>query len=235
MSGETLHLASAAPPAAAFAADVAAPASFAAAVPVELATSLADVPAGLPASSGRRRALAVALLAAVLGFGWLALVGPLVDDLLDRHERETRQTALLQRLEPLRAEAPMLRRQLDALDAELAGPELLLRAASANQAAALLQTMLRRLLDAEGLAADQFQALPALPEGALTRVAVRIELHATLEQLHALLRAVAAHRPLLAVGDALVATNRGQGAAVAAPLTLRLDIRALSRVVPGDG
>lgn len=69
----------------------------------------------------------------------------------------------------------------------------------------------------------------------MTRVAVRIELHATLEQLHALLRAVAAHRPLLAVGDALVATNRGQGAAVAAPLTLRLDIRALSRVVPGDG
>ena len=194
-----------------------------------------ELPAGVPASRGRRRALALLLLLAVLGFAWLALVGPVVDDLLDRHERETRQLALLQRLEPLRAEAPMLRRQLDALDAELAGPELLLRAASANQAGALLQTMVRRLLDAEGLAADQFQALGAQPEGALTRVAVRIELHATLEQLHALLRALAAHRPLLSVGDALVAARRGDGTAAAAPLTLRLDIRALSRVVPGDG
>jgi Tfp pilus assembly protein PilO len=224
MSGETLHLAGAARETEAL--DAAAP---------EAAPSLAELPAGLPASRGRRRALALLLLAAVLGFGWLAVLGPLVEDLLERQEHETRQLALLQRLEPLRAEAPMLRRQLDTLEAELAAPELLLRAASANQAGALLQTMLRRLLDAEGLAADQFQSLPAQPEGTLTRVAVRIELHATLAQFHALLRAVAAHRPLLSVGDALVAASRGPGTAAAGLLTLRLDIRALSRVVPGDG
>jgi Tfp pilus assembly protein PilO len=217
MSGETLHLAGAARK------------------PEPAADCAAEIPMGLPASQGRRRALALAVLAAVLGFAWMAVLGPMLEDLLERQEHETRQLALLQRLEPLQAEAPRLRRQLDALEAELAAPDLLLRAASANQAGALLQTMVRRLLDAEGLTADQFQALPALPEGALTRVAVRIELHATLAQVHALLRAVAAHRPLLSVGDGLVAASRGQATAAAAPLTIRLDIGALSRVVPGDG
>ncbi len=231
MSGETLRLSGAALTGDARANDHAAgePAT------PETALRLAEVPAGLPASRGRRRALALALLVAGLGFAWLALVGPLVDDLLERSEHETQQLALLQRLEPLRAEAPLLRRQLDALEAELASPNLLLRAASANQAGALLQAMVRQLLDTEGLAADQFQALPAQPEGALTRVAVRIELHATLAQLHGLLRAVAAHRPLLSVGDGLVAASRGEGAAAPAGLTLRLDIHALSRVVAGDG
>jgi general secretion pathway protein M len=189
-----------------------------------------DLPPGLPASRGRRRLLALGLLAAVLGMLWLVVLGPLVEGVLDRQERETRQTTLLLRLEPLRAQGPALRRQLDALEAELASPDLLLRAATAGQATALLQAALRTLLAAEGLTAEQFQPLPAVPEGNLTRLGLRVELRATLPQLHALLRGLEAHRPLLAVGDALVASRRDGGG-----LTIRLDIQALARLGAGNG
>ena len=198
-----------------------------------MVTALADVPAGLPASRPRRRLLALALLAVGVGGLWLGAVGPLIDGILERHERETAQIALLQRLRSRGAEAQALRRQLDALERELASPALLLGATSASQAGAQLQAILRRLLDAEGLTAGQFQPLPPQTAGTLTRVALRVEMRATLTQLHALLRGIEAQRPLISVGDALVATSRGVASEADAPLTVRLDVLAMVRVEPG--
>jgi hypothetical protein len=199
-----------------------------------VATVIADLPAGLPASRPRRRLLALALLVIAVGGLWLGAVGPLVDSILERHERETGQIALLQRLRSRGSEAQALRRALDALERELASPALLLSAASPSQAGAQLQAILRRLLDAEGLTAGQFQPLPPQGAGALTRVALRVEMKATLTQLHALLRGIEAHRPLISVGDALVATARGAVIAPEAPLTVRFDVLAMVRVEPGS-
>lgn len=193
----------------------------------------ADVPSGLPASRPRRRLLALAMLAVTIATLWLGAVGPLVDSILERHEREVAQIALLQRLRSRGAEAQALRRQLDVMERELASPALLLSAASPSQAGAHLQSILRRLLDAEGLTAGQFQPLPPQSTGALTRVALRVEMRATLAQLHALLRGIEAHRPLISAGDALVATARGTTSEPDAPLTVRFDVLAMVRVEPG--
>jgi Tfp pilus assembly protein PilO len=192
-----------------------------------------DLPPGLPASRFRRRLLALALLVSAAATLWLVGAGPFAESVIERHEREMAQRALLQRLESRRGEAPALRRQLDALERDLASPTLLLRAASPSQAGAALQSIVRGLLDAEGLTAGQFQPLPTVAAGALTRIAVRIELRTTLAQLHALLRGIEAHRPLIRVGDALVAAPRGTSAAAEDPLTVRLDVLAMVRVEPG--
>lgn len=189
-------------------------------------------PAGLPADPARRRLLALGLLLALLALLGLGVVQPLLDGMAEAAEHEERQRTLLARLERVSAQGPALRRELDALDAELAAPELLLLAPSASQATAQLQGAMRRLLAAEGLAPESMQALAAAPEGALLRVGLRVELGAGIEPLTRLLQAMQAHSPPILVREAAIARPSAPGDA--GRLAVRLDVTALARVGEGS-
>lgn len=199
------------------------------------------LPPGIPRDPRRRRMLALALPGALaLGLG-LGVVLPLAEQAAEAAEQEERQRSLLARLERLAAQGPALRRELDALDAELAGTEVVLRAPSASQAAAAFQAALRRVLEAEGVAPDSAQALPPVPEGAFLRLGLRLEMRAGIEPLSRILLALERHRPAILVREAVVAAGtRGQagGAGVTrrdgggAPLTIRLDLAVLAQVPP---
>ncbi len=193
------------------------------------------LPAGLPESPARRRLLALGLLGAILAFLCLGILAPLLDGMAERAEHEARQLNLLARLERLSAQGPALRRDLEALDAELAAPDMLLRARSASQAAAQLQSSLRRILEAEGLDIETAQALPPAPQGPLLRLGLRVELRAGIEPLSRVLKAIEAHRPNLAVREALIAAPReasgaAPGGRPAEPLAVRLDVFGLAMV-----
>jgi hypothetical protein len=191
------------------------------------------LPAGLPASRARRRALALALLGALLLAGWGGLVQPLLDAQAARQERAAEAAAQLARFVRARAETPALAREIAALDGELAGPNWLLRAPSASQAAAQLAAGLRSLLEAAGIRAETSQALPPVPltePGAtgLLRIGVRLEFRAGLEEVHRAMQALEAHRPALVVREALLAGGqRG-----AEGLAVRLDVFGVARVAP---
>lgn len=191
-------------------------------------------PAGVPADPARRRLLAAGLLLALAAGTGFGVVVPLLDGMSEAVEQEERQRALLARLERISAQGPALRRELEAMDAALAAPELLIRAPSASQAAAQLQAALRGLLDAEGIALDSAQALPPVPQGPLLRVGLRVELRAGLEPLTRLLHAMESHRPPLLVREAMIALPGQAGAGIVAGsterLAIRLDVLALARL-----
>ncbi len=192
-------------------------------------------PAGLPEDPARRRLLALGLLVALLGALGLGILAPMLDGMAEAAEHEERQRSLLARLERVSAQGPALRRELEALEAELADPALLLRAPSASQAAALLQESVRRLLEAEGIAIESVQALPAVPQGPLLRLGLRAELRAGIEPLSRALQAMAAHQPPLLVREALIAApeQRAGGLAAEPRLSVRLDVQSLARVTEG--
>lgn len=191
-------------------------------------------PAGVPADPARRRLLAAGLLLAVVAAGGFGVVLPVLDGMAEAAEQQDRQRALLARLERVSAQGPALQRELAAMDAALAAPELLIRAPSASQAAAQLQATLRSLLEAEGIALDSAQALPPVPQGPLLRVGLRVELRAGLEPLTRLLHAMESHRPPLLVREAMIALPGQAGAGIAAGsterLAIRLDVLALARL-----
>lgn len=192
-------------------------------------------PAGLPEDPARRRLLALGLLVALLGALGLGLLAPMLEGMAEAAEHEDRQRSLLARLERVSAQGPALRRELEALEAELAEPALMLRAPSASQAAALLQESVRRLLEAEGIAIESVQALPAAPQGPLLRLGLRVELRAGIAPLSRALQAMAAHQPPLLVREALIAApeqraGSGGGLATEPRLSVRLDVQSLARV-----
>jgi Tfp pilus assembly protein PilO len=198
-------------------------------------------PPGLPADPARRRLLALGILATLLAALLFGLVGPLAEALAERAEQEQRQRDLLLRFERVIAQGPALRRELAALDAEIAEPGMLLRAPTASQAAASLQATLRALLEAEGVTPDSAQPLPSAPHGPLTRVAMRIELRTDHETLARVLAAIEAHRPQLLVREALIVAPRDQqggpprDGAAGPRLAVRIDVAALAQVTAEAG
>lgn len=202
---------------------------------MDAAESRLDLPPGLPESRARRRAMAVGLLVAAVGAVGLGVVAPIAEAVAERDATEATQRALLARLQRVEAEGPALRRQIAALDAELAAADTLLRAPSPSQGLALLQATARRLLEAEGVQPESTQPLPPAPQGRLTRLGLRLEFRAGIEPLHRIFQAIETHRPVLAVRDALITVpGRGVGAPGAA-LAVRLELLALARVEAGNG
>jgi len=195
-------------------------------------------PAGLPESPARRRLLAIGLAGALAAALLLGVVAPLLDAMAEAAEHEERQRGLLARLERVSAQGPALRRELETLEAELAEPARLVRAPSASQAAALLQEAVRRVLEAEGIAIESVQALPAVPQGPLLRLGLRVELRAGIEPLSRALQAMAGHEPPLLVREALIAAPEqraggANGIAAEPRLAVRLDVQGLARVTEG--
>jgi len=194
-----------------------------------------DLPPGLPASRARRRALALGLLGAATAAVGFGIVAPTLEAIGEQAESETAQRALLARLQRVEAEAPALRRQIEALDAELAAADTLLRAPTPSQGLAVLQATARALLEAESVRPESTQPLPPTPQGRLTRLGLRLEFRAAIEPLHRIFQAIEAHRPVLAVRDALISVpGRGAGAP-GTVLAVRLELLALARVEAGNG
>jgi len=194
-----------------------------------------DLPPGLPPSRARRQALALGLLGAAVAAVGFGVVAPVVDGLTEREEAEATQRALLARLQRVEAEAPALRRQIAALDAELAAADTLLRAPSASQGVALLQATARTLLQAEGVRPESTQPLPPAPQGSLVRLGLRLEFRAAIEPLHRIFQAIETHRPVLAVRDALISVPGRGGGAPGVALAVRLELLALARVEAASG
>jgi general secretion pathway protein M len=209
---------------------------------------VALLPPGLPESPARRRLLALGLLGALLALLLFGVIAPIAEGMAERAEHEERQRNLLERLERLSAQGPALRRELEAIDTELAAPEVLLRAQSATQAAAQLQANLRRILEEAGAEVESVQPLPSVAQGKLLRLGLRVELRAGIEPLSRILEAIERHTPRMTVRDALVAAPRGGGggarggireasaAGTDEPrLAVRLDVHGLAQVASCGG
>lgn len=148
-----------------------------------------------------RRALALAILLALLMVPWFGIAAPIIA-LFEREDARIAQTAeMIARYRRIAAEIPEASR-----DSLPDGAGLLLGGASAELTAAELQTRLGEMIAQSGGRLRSVQVLPTKSEEGLTRVVLRIDLQTDIRGLLGLFHAIETARPLLFV-DALAITG----------------------------
>lgn len=158
-----------------------------------------------PASSAARvdltsRWLALALLAAVLAAGWLAIAAPLLAWHDERADRLAQRRVLAARMAVLAEGLPALERQASASGAG-AAVSALLEPRSDAVAAAGLQARVEQLAVSAGASLASTEVLAAEPVGAYRRIRLRLTLTASWPVLVALLQALAEAKPQMLVDD----------------------------------
>ncbi len=149
-------------------------------------------------SSGRRRALAVSLLAGAIVLVLAVLLLPLV--LLHRHYDETiaELTDRLERYGRIAAQAPEYRKSLDAMRAK-DGRRFFLKNTAANLAGAELQEQVRAAIENNGGRITTSQNQGPKEEGRFRQIIVTVQFFASTPALQKILYALEAHPPYLSV------------------------------------
>jgi hypothetical protein len=151
-------------------------------------------------SASRQRALAVALFAAAV-LGVLAVVlGPVV--LLHRHyDRAIADTSdLLARYQRIAAQAPELRKALDAMQ-QRDGRRFFLRNTAANLAGAELQELVKAAIEGNGGRITTSQNTSPREDGRFREIGVNVQFFATTPSLQKILLAIETHQPYLIVNN----------------------------------
>ncbi len=148
----------------------------------------------------RGRALALALLAIVLGLVWAGAVSPLLDWYAARAETIAERQGLLAHMTGLVNSLPALRRTAGA---GTAGPQptALLDGESDAIAGAGLQGMVQEMATEAGATLASAEALPGEQRGSYRRIGVRINFNADWPVLVALLKAIESNPVRLLVDD----------------------------------
>ena len=186
-------------------------------------------------SRTRRRALALGILAVVLGGAWLGIVRPLAGEFAWQHEETARAVTTRAELARIIAERPDLERQREALDTAQAGQRLTLAAESDGVAAAGLQKLVKAAVDRAGATMQSTQVKAIRPDGAYRRIGLRVQMTGSVEELRHVLLALEANQPLI-YGEGLEMRSRQQmrsnGKTIVEDRTLeiRLDVYGLARL-----
>lgn len=173
------------------------------------------------------KALALGLLAVMLGLGGLLIVRPMVTVYGEMAE----ELALLEsqgaRLARIEAALPAMRAQLAVLKQrqDEFHESLLLAGASDAVAAAALQTTVKKLGAASGAEITSVEILAPRSQDGFRRVGIRLVTSSDQPGLRALLHAFATSRPPLFVDSMDIRSNRAQpDARDSAKLSIALDI-----------
>jgi general secretion pathway protein M len=157
---------------------------------------LAPLPDG-----ARGRALALALLAIVMGLVWAGAISPLLDWYAARAETIADRRALLVHMTGLGDSLPALRRAAGHVGAAGPQPTALLDGESDAIAGAGLQGMVQEMASQAGATLASAEALPGEQRGSYRRIGVRINLNADWPVLVALLKAIESNPIRLLVDD----------------------------------
>lgn len=187
------------------------------------------------ASRVRSRALALGLLAIVLGAAWLGVARPLMGIYAGQQRELARTAELLDEFTRIVAERPALELQRQALaDAEVA-QHLTLAAESDGVAAAGLQRLVKAAVEQAGGQLQSTQVKAVRPDGGFRRVGLRVQMTGTVEALRQALLALEASQPLI-YGEGLELRARQQsrstvkGVIEDRTLEIRLDVYGLARL-----
>lgn len=174
--------------------------------------------AALP-TGARGRALALALLAVVLGLAWVAVGAPLVAWHTERAERLVGREALARRMEALAATLPALRRQVAGGEAGVEPKaRALLEGGSDAIAGAALQDQVAAMARRSGLTLASAESLPAEVAGGFRRLRLRVSVSGPWPELMGLLREVAVASPRMLVDDLQMQAGMSVTAGAAQPV-----------------
>ncbi len=167
------------------------------------------------------QALALALLALLLGAIWVAVAVPVLEWHADRADALERRSALARRMAALAAGLPALQQQAASASASAgAGPAAIavLDGASDAVAAAALTQKLQEMAGQAGASLASTEALPAEQQGAYRRIAVRVAVSAPWPVLVRLLGAIEGATPQMLADELQIRGQRGFIRDGAAPL-----------------
>jgi general secretion pathway protein M len=153
------------------------------------------VRARLPPALGRASALAI--LALVLGFVYLAAVAPVIDAFAETRAETAEAQALLARYRQAGQRLPAQRALLDRLARQQEAQNGFLDGASETLAAAELQSRIKAIVESARGELRSNQILPVQQEGRFARVAVRGDMSMTLPAAQRVLYALETASPLL--------------------------------------
>jgi general secretion pathway protein M len=151
----------------------------------------------------QQRILALLLFVAILAVVLLVLVGPLV--LLHRHyDRAIAETTdRIGHLRRIAAQAPELRRALDAMK-ERDGRRFFLRNTAPNLASAELQELVKAAIESNGGRITTSQNTSPRDDGRFKQIGVNVQFFATTPALQRLLGALESQQPYLLVDNITV-------------------------------
>jgi len=151
-------------------------------------------------SPSRQRALAVALLAAAIVAVLAVVLGPVA--LLHRHyDRAITDTSdLLVRYQRIAAQAPELRKALDAMQ-QRDGRRFFLRNTATNLAGAELQELVKAAIEGNGGRITTSQNTSPREDGRFREIGVNVQFFATTPSLQKILLAIETHQPYLIVNN----------------------------------
>ena len=173
------------------------------------------------------KALALGLLAVMLGLGGLLIVRPMVTVYGEMAEELALLDSQGARLARIEAALPAMRAQLAVLKQrqDEFHESLLLAGASDAVAAAALQTTVKKLGAASGAEITSVEILAPRSKDGFRRVGIRLVTSSDQPGLRALLHALATSRPPLFVDSMDIRSNRAQpDARESAKLSIALDI-----------
>jgi hypothetical protein len=151
---------------------------------------------------GRRgQSLAVALVVILAAFVWWGVAAPLIDWHQTRSMALASQRSMLDTVAVRARELPALRRWLATSRAETALPGSLLTGDSDAIAAATLQGVIQDMATSAGATLSSEEVLPAVQQGALRQIGLRIALSGRWPVLVSLLQAIDASDLRLLVDD----------------------------------
>jgi general secretion pathway protein M len=150
-----------------------------------------------PLSPPFRRALALAILVALVAGGYYAIAQPLIDSYADNRATIAQlQDTLARYRRAARALAPR-QAELASLKKSQATADGFLQGSSDTLIAAQIQNRVKQTADAAKAELKSSQVLPAEAEGKLKRIAVRDQMSATTAGLLAMFHDLEAQSPLL--------------------------------------
>ncbi len=179
-----------------------------------------------------RKALALALLLALLSLAWTALVGPLLAGYRQDLATAAQLRSAIARAQAAPRDPAALRERLEQARAEQAESAGFLRAGSESLAAAELQDLLRSAATEAGGTVRSTQVLDGRDEEGFRRVTVRVQVALGIAGFQEMLHAVEGGTPYLFV-DGLSATVRPPGPRTReGELEVRMDVSGYVRRGP---
>ena len=151
---------------------------------------------------GRRgQILAIGLVVIVAAILWLGVASPLIGWFGSRSAELSARRVLLDHMEARARELPALRRMANATHAEAAPADTVLTGDSDAIAAATLQGVIQDMATTAGATLSSEEVLPAVQQGALRQIGLRIALSGPWPVLVNLLQAIDASSLRLLVDD----------------------------------
>ena len=147
------------------------------------------------------RALALAILGALIGLVYLGTISPLIDLYRTRESTLTERQLLVPRLVRVAAEVPTLRARLAELQATGTKHDVALDGTSDALASANLQSRIEQLAAANGVTITSTEAVPAEDRGPYRRIGLRLTVSGKFEAVVKLLAAVVEAQPPIVVGN----------------------------------